>query len=66
MVIIKLELLENVFCQKKKTLVLQNQSSPSDFLSAFRKHMIRNDKDISTTKITQSISKFSVYRWVFF
>lgn len=65
MVIIKLELLENVFCQKKKRLVLQNQSSPSDFLSAFRKHMIRNDKDISTTKITQSISKFSVYRWVF-
>ena len=66
MVIIKLELLENVFCQKKRTLVLQNQSSPSDFLSAFRKHMIRNDKDISTTKITQSISKFSVYRWGFF
>ena len=66
MVIIKLELLENVFCQKKKTLVLQNQSSPSDFLSAFRKHMIRNDKDISTTKITQSISKFSVHRWFFF
>lgn len=66
MVIIKLELLENVFCQKKRTLVLQNQSSPSHFLSAFRKHMIRNDKDISTTKITQSISKFSVYRWGFF
>ena len=65
MVIIKLELLENVFCQKKKTLVLKNQSSPSDFLSAFQKHMIRNDKDISTTKITQSISKFSVYRWFF-
>ena len=65
MAIIKLELLENVFCQKKK-LVLQNQSLPSDFLFAFQKHMIRNDKDISTTKITQSISKFSVYRWVFF
>ena len=50
----------------KKKLVLQNQSLPSDFLFAFQKHMIRNDKDISTTKITQSISKFSVYRWVFF
>lgn len=27
--------------------------------------MKRDDKDISTTKIKRSVSKFSVYRWFF-